>query len=179
MAKPISWYTPLDKKTLTIKEIALFGMLGGLTFGAKFVMSGLPNIEPVSLLLMLFAVTFGVKALFPMGIYIALEILIYGIQLWNINYLYVWPLLLLVALSMRKVTSPLLWAIVAAVFGLFFGLLCAPVYLFTGGLAFAVNWWLSGIPFDLLHCVGNFVIVLLLFAPLRKLLGDLYRKYIL
>ena len=179
MAKPISWYTPLDKKTLTIKEIALFGMLGGLTFGAKFVMSGLPNIEPVSLLLMLFAVTFGVKALFPMGIYIALEILIYGIQLWNINYLYVWPLLLLVALSMRKVTSPLLWAIVAAVFGLFFGLLCAPVYLFTGGLAFAVNWWLSGIPFDLLHCVGNFVIVLLLFAPLRKLLGSLYRKYIL
>ena len=179
MAKPISWYTPLDKKTLTIKEIALFGMLGGLTFGAKFVMSGLPNIEPVSLLLMLFAVTFGVKALFPMGIYIALEILIYGIQLWNINYLYVWPLLMLVALSMRKVTSPLLWAIVAAVFGLFFGLLCAPVYLFTGGLAFAVNWWLSGIPFDLLHCVGNFVIVLLLFAPLRKLLGDLYRKYIL
>ena len=179
MARPISWYTPLDKKTLTIKEIALFGMLGGLTFGAKFVMSGLPNIEPVSLLLMLFAVTFGVKALFPMGIYIALEILIYGIQLWNINYLYVWPLLLLVALSMRKVTSPLLWAIVAAVFGLFFGLLCAPVYLFTGGLAFAVNWWLSGIPFDLLHCVGNFVIVLLLFAPLRKLLGSLYRKYIL
>lgn len=179
MARPISWYTPLDKKTLTIKEIALFGMLGGLTFGAKFVMSGLPNIEPVSLLLMLFAVTFGVKALFPMGIYIALEILIYGIQLWNINYLYVWPLLLLVALSMRKVTSPLLWAIVAAVFGLFFGLLCAPVYLFTGGLAFAVNWWLSGIPFDLLHCVGNFVIVLLLFAPLRKLLGNLYRKYIL
>ena len=179
MARPISWYTPLDKKTLTIKEIALFGMLGGLTFGAKFVMSGLPNIEPVSLLLMLFAVTFGVKALFPMGIYIALEILIYGIQLWNINYLYVWPLLLLVALSMRKGTSPLLWAIVAAVFGLFFGLLCAPVYLFTGGLAFAVNWWLSGIPFDLLHCVGNFVIVLLLFAPLRKLLGDLYRKYIL
>ena len=179
MAKPISWYTPLDKKTLTITEIALFGMLGGLTFGAKFVMSGLPNIEPGSLLLMLFAVTFGVKALFPMGIYIALEILIYGIQLWNINYLYVWPLLLLVALSMRKVTSPLLWAIVAAVFGLFFGLLCAPVYLFTGGLAFAVNWWLSGIPFDLLHCVGNFVIVLLLFAPLRKLLGSLYRKYIL
>ena len=178
MARPISWYTPLDKKTLTIKEIALFGMLGGLTFGAKFVMSGLPNIEPVSLLLMLFAVTFGVKALFPMGIYIALEILIYGIQLWNINYLYVWPLLMLVALSMRKVTSPLLWAIVAAVFGLFFGLLCAPVYLFTGGLAFAVNWWLSGIPFDLLHCVGNFGIVLLLFAPLRKLLGDLYRKYI-
>ena len=153
-------------------------MLGGLTFGAKFVMSGLPNIEPVSLLLMLFAVTFGAKALFPMCIYIVLEILIYGIQLWNINYLYVWPIWVVIALSLRKTESPLLWAVIAAVFGLFFGLLCAPVYLFTGGVAFAVNWWLSGIPFDLLHCAGNFVMVLLLFAPLRKLLGRLYRKYI-
>jgi len=154
-------------------------MLGGLTFGAKFVMSSLPNIEPVSLLIMLFAVTFGAKALFPMGLYIVLEILIYGIQLWNINYLYVWPILLAVSLLMRKTESPLLWAVMSAVFGLLFGLLCAPVYLFAGGLTFAINWWLSGIPFDLLHCVGNFVITLLLFAPLRKLLGDLYRKYIL
>ena len=55
----------MDKKALTVKEVALFGMLGGLTFGAKFVMSGLPNIEPVSLLVMLFAVVFGWKCLYP------------------------------------------------------------------------------------------------------------------
>ena len=164
---------------MTVKEIALFGMLGALTFGAKFVMSALPNIEPVSLLIMLYAVIFGAKALFPMGIYVALEILIYGIQLWNINYLYVWPILMLLSLLMRNVESSLLWAVMAAVFGLCFGLLCAPVYLFTGGLTYAINWWLSGIPFDLMHCAGNFVLTLLLFAPLRKLLTELYRKYIL
>ena len=164
---------------MTVKEIALFGMLGALTFGAKFVMSALPNIEPVSLLIMLYAVIFGAKALFPMGIYVALEILIYGIQLWNINYLYVWPILMLLSLLMRNMESSLLWAVMAAVFGLCFGLLCAPVYLFTGGLTYAINWWLSGIPFDLMHCAGNFVLTLLLFAPLRKLLTELYRKYIL
>ena len=37
------WCTPLDNKNLTVKDIALFGMLGGLTFGAKFVMSWLPG----------------------------------------------------------------------------------------------------------------------------------------
>ena len=36
-------------------------------------------------------------------------------------------------------------------------------------------WWVSGIPFDLLHCAGNFVIALVLFVPLRKLMGRLAR----
>ena len=48
---------------LTVREICLFGMLAAVTFGAKWVMAPLPNIEPVSLLVMLFAVTFGWKGL--------------------------------------------------------------------------------------------------------------------
>ena len=169
----------MDKRLLTVKEIALFGMLGALTFGGKFVMASLPNIEPVSLFVMVFAVVFGLKALFPIGVYVALEILVYGIQLWNINYLYIWAILALVAYCLRHVKEPLIWAVVSGVFGLLFGALCAPVYLFTGGLHFAFSWWLSGIPFDLLHCAGNFILALLLFSPLRKLLSNLYHRYIL
>ena len=44
----------LHKKTrLALREIALFGMLGAMTFAAKVAMAGLPNIEPVSLMVML------------------------------------------------------------------------------------------------------------------------------
>lgn len=169
----------MDKKCLTVKEVALFGMLGALTFGGKFIMAVLPNIEPVSLFVLVFTVVFGLKALFPIGVYVALEILVYGIQLWNINYLYVWAVLAIAAWFLRRVQEPLIWAVISGVFGLAFGALCAPVYLFTGGLHFAFSWWLSGIPFDLLHCAGNFVMTLLLFAPLRKLLTSLYQRYIL
>ena len=45
-----------------IRKLALYAVLGALTFGAKFAMSGLPNIEPVSLMVMLFAVVFGAQA---------------------------------------------------------------------------------------------------------------------
>ena len=166
----------MDKRVLTLREIALFGTLGALTFGAKVAMSFLPNIEPVTLLVMLYAVVFGRKALYPTYLYVALEILFYGIQLWNINYLYVWLVPMLAAWCMKKVTQPLAWALLAAVYGLFFGALCAPVYLFTGGPAMAISWWISGIPYDLLHCGGNFVMALILFVPLRKLLEKLYRK---
>ena len=163
---------------ISVRELTLFGLLGALTFGAKFVMSGLPNIEPVSLMVMLFAVVFGKKALYPIYLYVLMEILIFGIQLWNINYLYVWLILAAAAWLMRRMTHPLGWALLAGVFGLLFGLLCAPVYLVTGGPAFAVSWWLSGIPFDVTHCIGNFVIVLVLFNPLRKLLDKLYSSKI-
>lgn len=171
-----SWCIPLDKWTPTLREVALFGILGALTFGAKVAMSFLPNIEPVTLLVMLYAVVFGRKALYPLYLYVLLEILFYGIQLWNINYLYIWLVPLIGAWMLRKTDSPLVWAIFAGVFGLFFGALCAPVYLFTGGLGFAVSWWISGIPFDLMHCAGNFVMALVLFVPLRRLLVKLYHK---
>ena len=172
----ISWCTPLDKLKPTLRDIALFGILGALTFGAKVAMSFLPNIEPVSLFVMLYAVVFGRKALYPIYLYVLLEILFYGIQLWNINYLYVWVILAVGAWMLRKSENPLSWALLSGVFGLLFGALCAPVYLVSGGLSFAVSWWVSGIPFDLMHCAGNFVMALLLFMPLRRLLERLYHK---
>lgn len=156
--------------------MALFGILGALTFGLKVAMSFLPNIEPVSLLVMLYAVVFGRKCIFPIYLYVAMEILFYGIQLWNINYLYVWLILAVIAWLMRNQTSPLVWALTAGVFGLLFGALCAPVYLFTGGVSLAVAWWVQGIPFDVMHCAGNFVMALVLFVPLRRLLARLYSR---
>jgi hypothetical protein len=50
------------------------------------------------------------------------------------------------------------------------------VYVFSGGVSFAIAWWVEGLPFDLLHCAGNFVMALVLFLPLKKLLERLYQK---
>ncbi len=165
-----------QKIKLTTFEIVLFGVLGALTFAAKFVMSGLPNIEPVSLMIMLFAVTFGWKALYPTYVYVALEVLCYGINTWNIYYLYIWAVLLIAALLLRKMKEPLGWAILSGTFGLLFGALCGITDIFIGGFAYAGAKWVSGIWFDLLHCGGNFVMALLLFKPLRELLTKLYER---
>lgn len=161
---------------LTTFEMVLFGVLGALTFAAKFAMSSLPNIEPVSLMIMLFAVTFGWKALYPAYLYVAMEVLFYGINLWNVYYLYVWAVLLISALLLRKMQEPLGWAILSGTFGLMFGALCGITDIFIGGFSYAAAKWVSGIWFDLMHCAGNFVIALLLFAPLRNLLKKLYER---
>lgn len=165
-----------SKAKLTTIEVVLFGVLGALTFAAKYVMSGLPNIEPVSLMVMLFAVTFGWKALYPTYLYVAMEILVYGISTWNIYYLYVWAVLAVVAILLRKMEQPLAWAILSGAYGLMFGALCGITDVFIGGFGYAVAKWVSGIWFDVLHCAGNFVISLVLFGPLRKLLRKLYAR---
>ena len=139
-------------------------------------MSLLPNIEPVSLFVMLFAVVFGWKALYPIYLYVMMEILLYGVNFWNINYLYIWLILALGAMAMRRLQNPIWWAMLSGLFGLSFGLLCSPVYMVTGGsVSYGLRWWKMGIPSDITHAIGNFVIALVLFYPLRKLLEKLYR----
>ena len=159
---------------ISVREVVLFVVLGALTFAAKYAMSFLPNIEPVSLMVMLFVVVFGRKWVYPVYLYIAMEILFYGISLWNINYLYIWAVLALAAGCMKKMQHPLGWAILSGAFGLLFGALCGIVDIFIGGFGYAAAKWVSGIPFDIAHCAGNFVIALLLFVPMRRLLEKVY-----
>lgn len=165
----------MDKR-LKISDIALFGVLGALTFGAKVAMMWLPNVEPVSLMVMIFAVVLGRRCLYPIYVYVALEILVYGLGSWNFMYLYIWAILALAAWLARAMEQPLGWAVLSGSFGLLFGLFCAPVDVFLGGFGYAAAKWVSGIPFDIAHCVGNFCIALVLFKPLRVLTQRLYRK---
>ena len=166
----------MDKKKLTVREITLFAVLGAMTFALQVAMAPLPNIEPVSLLVMVFAVVFGWKCLYPVYVFVVMEILFYGISTWNVYYLYVWTVLALGAIMMRKAEHPLAWALLSGIYGLFFGALCGIVDIFIGGFAYAAAKWVSGIPFDLLHCAGNFGIALIMFDPLRKLLEKLYSR---
>ena len=166
----------MKNSKLTLREVVLFGVLGALTFALQVVMGPLPNIEPVSLLVLLYAAVFGWKCLYPVYVFVVMEILFYGISTWNVYYLYVWTVLALIAILMRKSTHPFAWALLSGVFGLFFGALCGIVDIFIGGFAYAASKWVSGIPFDLLHCGGNFGIALIMFKPLRNLLEKLYRR---
>ena len=158
---------------LSAREVTLFGMLAALTFGAKFVMSYLPNIEPVTLFLLVFGAVYGLKSLFIVCVYVMAEILCYGINTWNIYYLYIWIIPVAAGTLLRRWNNPWIWAVVSGAYGLMFGALCALVDLCIGGPGYAISKWVTGIPFDVTHCVGNFVLALLLFVPLRALIQRL------
>jgi energy-coupling factor transport system substrate-specific component len=139
-------------------------------------MAGLPNIEPVTLCLLVYGAVFGYKALYPAYVYVIMEILYFGLGTWNFCYFYVWAIPVVCGFTLRRMKGRLGWALVSAVFGLMFGALCGIVDAFIGGIGYAVAKWASGIPFDIAHCLGNFGIALVMFKPLRELLDKLYGK---
>ena len=154
----------------TVMEIVSMGMMTAILFAAQVLMGFLPNIEIVSLLIVLYAIVYGKKVFFIIYTFVLLEGLFYGFGLWWINYTYVWTILAIIALIFRKNTSSLFWSIVTGFYGLFYGALCAIIYFFIGGPSMAVSYWISGLPFDLTHCIGNFVVCIALFNPLYRIL---------
>ena len=158
---------------LSAREIAELSLICALMVAGKEGLRVIPNVHPVTLLLLLATAVYGVKALYPAFGFAILEIALYGAGLWNLMYLYVWPIVVFAALPFRQSRSRALWAALAGVHGLCFGALCAIPYLFIGGWKMAFTWWLSGIPYDVIHCVSNAVLVFALLPPLRKLLETL------
>jgi energy-coupling factor transport system substrate-specific component len=133
-------------------------------------MAFLPNIEPVTLLLLLLAERYRFKALLPVYAFVLVEGFIYGIHTWFFAYLYVWTIWVLIVIALRRLSHFTFWAIAAAVFGLLFGLFCSVPTFIALGVAGGIAEIVGGLSFDILHCVGNFVMVLVLYAPLKKLL---------
>ena len=161
---------------LRARQIVILGLMTALLLVAQVGLSFLPNIELVSLLIIVYTMVFRRKVFLVIYTFVLLEGLIFGFGTWWFSYLYVWSVLALLAWCFREMESPLGWAILNAAFGLMFGALTAIVNLFISGIGGMVSYWVAGIPFDLLHCAGNFVTALVLFKPLTALLKRLLPK---
>ncbi len=155
-------------KKISLKELLALTMLGALLALGQWIMQGLPNIEPVSLLLMVYTYKFGWKALIPTYVFVGLELLLFGFNIWNIMYLYVWAILVLVCLPFRRFRRGWLFAVISGLFGMSFGILCSVPYFFAMGWEFALSWIASGFTFDTIHGISNFAIALVLYVPLTK-----------
>jgi energy-coupling factor transport system substrate-specific component len=153
---------------LRINDIVLIALMVATLEAVKIALAFLPNVELVTLMTVLFTRHFKRKIIYVIPVFVLLEYLQWGFGPWTIMYCYIWPFLAIIAYIFRKNSSPLFWAITTGIYGLIFGMLCSIVYIFTDSFSMAVSWWISGIPFDLIHCASNFIIALILFKPLDK-----------
>lgn len=160
-----------SKSRPEVRELTALSMMGALMFTLKIAMAALPNIHPVAALVILTALHFSWRSLYAVAVYVLLEGLFFGFSLWWVSYIYAWALLVVLTIVLRRFgDGRLYWAALAGIFGLCFGALCAIPYGFIGGASMAFSYWISGIPFDLLHCGGNFAVTFVLLPPLRRLM---------
>ena len=165
------------------RDVATVGLMVAVIEAFKMVMQSMPNIEMTSFFVILFTLLYPRLTLYAIPVFTLMEGMIYGFGLWWVMYLYAWPLLTLVTRAFSHADSAFFWAVVSGVFGLLFGALCAVPYFFIGfvsggvsqGLTQMFAWWVAGIPFDLIHGVSNFAIMLALYKPISALLRQMPR----
>ena len=163
-------------RKLTVKDITLIAVMSAVIEVSKFFLASLPNVELTTFWVMMFSLFFKKNVYYVILIFILVEGMVYGVSLWWIMYLYAWPLLAFITMRLKD-QSTLNMAIVSGVFGLLFGFLCSFPYFFIGlpngimsGMRAAFTWWISGIPWDLVHGVGNFTLMLILHKPLKRVM---------
>ena len=164
-----------DKKNNAIRELAELAVITALMIGGKEVMNVLPNIHPVTLILILCVRIYGRKSLYPAVAFAFIEILLYGIGLWSVSYLYTWPLIAAAAIPFKDSDSRLFWAVYAGICGLLFGLLSSIPVLFISGWRASLVYWIAGIGFDIIHCISNFILVYIAEPILYKTLIKLHK----
>lgn len=161
--------------------MVLFSMFGTIMFCSKLIMDALPNIHLVGMFIVLFTVVFRAKALVPIYIYIALVGIYGGFAPWWYPNLYIWAVLWAIAMllprNMPRVAAAVVYPVVCGLHGFLYGLLYAPAQALMFGLSFkaAVAWFIAGIPFDIIHGIGNLIAGVLI-LPLSELLKKALRK---
>jgi energy-coupling factor transport system substrate-specific component len=151
-----------------VKEIAIFGMLGALMYASKVIMDLLPNIHLIGVFIIATTVVYRKKALYPIYIFIFLSGLLGGFATWWIPYLYIWAILWgIVMLLPKNISSKyatIIYALVCSAHGFLYGTLYAPAQAILFNLDFkaTITWIATGLPFDAIHGVSNFICGLLI-----------------
>ena len=158
--------------------MTLFSMFGALIFGSKVLMEALPNIHLVGMLTVLLTVVYRAKALIPLYIFVLLNGLIAGFNMWWIPYTYIWTILwgitMLLPKDMKPAVAAVVYPVVCSLHGFLFGALYAPVQALMYGFNFEqmLAWIAAGFPFDIIHGISNLIAGLLI-LPLSKILKKL------
>ena len=153
----------------------IFAMLGTVMFCSKIIMEALPNIHLLGALTIAYTIAYRYKALIPIYIYVVLNGVYSGFNAWWVPYLYIWTILWAIAMLLpRKMPDEikrLVYPMVCGIHGFAFGALYAPAQAIMFNLDFRgmLAWISAGLPFDVIHGIGN-IFAGILVLPLSKLL---------
>lgn len=166
---------------LTIREMAVFAMLGALMYASKMIMEVAPNVHLLGAFTIAFTVVYRKKALYPIYTYVLLNGIFCGFATWWIPYLYLWAVLwgatMLLPKRIPEKLRPLVYMLLCAAHGFLFGTLYAPAQALLYGLSFQkmIAWIISGLPWDFVHGVSNFFCGILI-VPIVKILTFLEKN---
>lgn len=171
----------MSKTRTLLFRIVLSAAFGVLMFWSDILMDALPNVHLLAMFIVTFTVVYRVWALLPIYVYVFLNGLFYGFTPTWIPYLYIWTILwalaMLIPRKMHPAIAAVVYILVCGLHGIAFGTLYAPMQIilfFDGNWSMLPTWIAFGLPFDVIHCIGNLcagTLVLPLVKVLMRLPG--------
>lgn len=159
----------LDK----VKEMTLIGILAAVNIASRIALQSLPNIKPVTSLIiisvMIFGLSFGIKLTIVTTV---VSNVFLGMGIWTFFQILAWIVICLLTQviidfykKIHKEPHLIVMSIFAFLMGYVFGFIVSLEQLMIGGLGLFMAYYSTGILFDTFHAVGNFCFYLMC-APL-------------
>ncbi len=170
------------------KDIVLTALAAALLSAGKQALAAIPNVEVVTLLIMLYAACLKPQIAFvATEIFIVIECFIWSIHTWVIAYFIHWNFVAFATFLLArifKLKNRFVYFGFTILVTACFGVLTTAIDAYFAvarvnvafGYAFSVI-YMRGIYFYIVHVVGNAAFNIVLFAPMRTLLDKLMIKY--
>ena len=169
----------MRSSTRKLKDLIIFAILGSILLVSHLAMMWMPNVHFLGLFIAAITLTYRVRALIPIYVYVMTYGALYGFSAWWVPYIYIWlPLwgafMLIGRVQLGGKVKIAVYMLICSMHGLLFGILYAPFQAWLFGLSFQglIAWLIAGIPFDIVHALGNLAIGALV-VPLSELLKRL------
>ena len=85
------------------QKLTRIALLSAILYVSKVALEFLPNVEIVTLLIIIYSLVFGKESILIVTVFNFFELIQWGFGIWWISYLYVWPLLCVITLLLKKI----------------------------------------------------------------------------
>lgn len=156
-------------------------LLSTLCFVGRLLFASLPNIQPLTALLLIFTITLGLAdSLMIMVLTMILSNLILGMGPWTVLQVVSYTIILIIMYLCHRFTQHwlkhfnhfqfILYTAISGISGLLYGFIISILWTALYQINHFWAYYLRGVSFDVAHAVGNIVFFILLYGPIIAVL---------
>jgi len=161
-------------------KITIIAFLGALAIAGRYAFQFIPNVQPVTAIIIICGIILGPLSAFLLTIVITfLSNIILGLGIWTIWQIVSWGIIGIIIGWLRKFfhTIPFYVIVLYATFsGYFYGFVISLTSYHISGSFWP--YYIAGLPFDTSHAIGNAVFIILLYPFISNLLTRYANKRI-
>lgn len=167
---------PVNKN---LKKISLAAVLIALNLASRAMLQFLPNIKPVTAILILTSIFMGITLATLVNIgTVLISGVLFGMGTFIPFQFIAWELIIIVSYLFKNVLkkNKVIFVIYAIISGLVFGFIVSLDMLIIYGIGTFIPYYLNGLIFDLCHALGNAAFSFILFIVYKRLENNEFFK---